>query len=227
MAMGLASALGGFKNAKSAKGAKGANPWKLALLALLGRAGNLLIVAEAGAYPTDCGMESIRSFLGGFKTAKDANPGETATTASRGDAEDAEGKLGKTAKATTERISPRRPVACPCAFDGPRLWGATKLRAQRGSWGETAYHSRSMLTRSRWTWDMPESAVTPCGLVLPFCLLYMPGGRYNNPRGFKAVSGPCPDWLAAQRRRVHRPSGDTAGSVAPPQAAGTETHDAG
>jgi len=37
MAMGLASALGGFKGAKSAKSAKGANPWKLAPLALLGR----------------------------------------------------------------------------------------------------------------------------------------------------------------------------------------------
>ena len=46
MAMGLASASGGFKSAKSAKGAKGANPWRLAPLALLGRAGDP-IVAEA------------------------------------------------------------------------------------------------------------------------------------------------------------------------------------
>jgi hypothetical protein len=73
-----------IKNAKDAKNAKNANPWKLALLALLGRAGNLLIVAEAEGYPTDCGMESIRSALGGFKTAKaakTANPWELAVLA--------------------------------------------------------------------------------------------------------------------------------------------------
>ena len=83
MAMVLASALGGFKNAKNAKNAKSANPWRLALLALLGRAGDP-IVAEAGGYATDCGMESIRSALGGFKTAKaakTANPRELAVLA--------------------------------------------------------------------------------------------------------------------------------------------------
>ena len=36
MAMGLASALGGFKNAKDAKNAKNANPRRLAFLADLG-----------------------------------------------------------------------------------------------------------------------------------------------------------------------------------------------
>jgi hypothetical protein len=36
------------KNAKNAKNAKSANPWKLAFLALLGRAGDL-IGAEAGS----------------------------------------------------------------------------------------------------------------------------------------------------------------------------------
>jgi len=56
MAMGLASALGGFKNAKNAKDAKNANPWKLAPLALLGRAWNLLIEAEAGGHTTGWGM---------------------------------------------------------------------------------------------------------------------------------------------------------------------------
>jgi len=55
--MGLASALGGFKDAKSAKDAKDANPWKLAPLALLGRAGDP-IVAEAGGYTTGCGKRS-------------------------------------------------------------------------------------------------------------------------------------------------------------------------
>ena len=77
MAMVLASASGGFKNAKNAKNAKSANPWRLALLALLGRAGDP-IVAEAGGYATDCGMESIRSALGGFKTAKTAKAAKTA-----------------------------------------------------------------------------------------------------------------------------------------------------
>jgi hypothetical protein len=37
---------------KNAKSAKNANPWKLALLALLGRAGGL-IGAEAGGRPKD------------------------------------------------------------------------------------------------------------------------------------------------------------------------------
>jgi hypothetical protein len=48
---GIRSALGGFKNAKAAKtakAAKAANPWKLAVLAVLGRAGHL-IGAEEGA----------------------------------------------------------------------------------------------------------------------------------------------------------------------------------
>jgi len=65
--MGLASALGGLKNAKNAKNAKSANPWKLAFLpsghgtpavpgAVLGRAGDP-IVAEPGGYTTGCGRD--------------------------------------------------------------------------------------------------------------------------------------------------------------------------
>ena len=83
MAMGLASALGGFKNAKDAKNAKNANPRELAFL---GRAGDP-IVAEAGGTTTGCGMELKPPALRGdavvkaAKTAKTANPRELAVLA--------------------------------------------------------------------------------------------------------------------------------------------------
>jgi hypothetical protein len=82
MAMGLASALGGFKNAKDAKNAKNANPRELAFL---GRAGDP-IVAEAGGTTTGCGMELKPPALRGdavAKTAKNANPRELAYLPSR------------------------------------------------------------------------------------------------------------------------------------------------
>jgi hypothetical protein len=47
------------KDAKNAKNAKDANPRELALLAVLGRAGDP-IVAEAGGYTTDCGSLPLR-----------------------------------------------------------------------------------------------------------------------------------------------------------------------
>jgi hypothetical protein len=46
------------KGAKSAKSAKGANPWKLAPLALLGRAGDP-IVAEARGYHNRLWQETL------------------------------------------------------------------------------------------------------------------------------------------------------------------------
>ena len=82
MALVLASALGGFKSAKSAKGAKGANPWKLAPLALLGRAGDP-IVAEAGGKRQQRIVHRLRRLRRGVQgqNAKDG------LTRSRGDAE--------------------------------------------------------------------------------------------------------------------------------------------
>ena len=79
MAMGLASASCGLKNAKNAKNAKSANLWRLAFLALLGRTGDP-IVAEAGVVRNRLWQELKPPALRGdavaktAKTAKTANP---------------------------------------------------------------------------------------------------------------------------------------------------------
>jgi hypothetical protein len=70
-----------IKNAKNAKNAKDANPWKLAFLALLDRAGNLLIVAEAGGHTTGCGLGGVLGLSPRLKDAKDAKNAKNAKDA--------------------------------------------------------------------------------------------------------------------------------------------------